>query len=68
VATKTTLKTDYGAEADPDDLVECRYCGQEFDSSREGHIDDATGIAFCDAPCEMHYDQDTGLPRRYKRA
>lgn len=60
--------TDYGSDADPEDLVECCYCGRQFDYSREGHHDEETDLAFCDAPCEMHYDQEHGLPHEYERA
>lgn len=27
--------------------------------------DEATGLSFCDAPCEMHYNQEAGLPKGY---
>lgn len=58
--------TDYAADnPNSETLTKCAYCGQLFDDSREGHIDEATDLAFCDAPCEMHYAQLVGLPDAY---
>ena len=54
--------TDYADDhPNPDDLPTCDYCGRRFDDANEGHIDEATGFAFCDAPCEMHYAMELGL-------
>jgi hypothetical protein len=51
------------------DMSICDYCAQEFNDAETGHIDDKTGLCFCDAACEMHYDQaGNGLPADYKRA
>lgn len=61
--------TDFAADAaDQGDLDKCDYCGQLFDPDHEGHTDEATGLSFCDAPCEMHYDLEIGLPKKYERA
>jgi hypothetical protein len=58
--------TDYAADhADPDSLPVCAYCKRRFDDANEGHIDEATGLGFCDAPCEQHYAAETGLPKGY---
>lgn len=61
------LETDWAADSGKavDELDECAYCGLLFDIDHEGHIDESAGLAFCDAPCEMHYDQETGLPKGY---
>jgi hypothetical protein len=65
----TLEMTDYAAEhPNPQELTECAYCGRRFDDANEGHIDEATGLGFCDAPCEMHYETETGLPKEYRRS
>jgi hypothetical protein len=46
----------------------CDWCGGGFDESNDGHVDETTGLAFCGAPCEMHYDQEIGLPDEYEQA
>ncbi len=51
-----------------EDMDECAYCGMKYDPYHEGYTDESTGLCFCDAPCEMHYDQETGLPEGYKLA
>ena len=56
------------AGAAPDNMDACAYCGTLYDPDHEGHTDEATGLSFCDAPCEMHYDQESRLPQEYKRA
>jgi len=61
--------TDYAADnLQPKSLPVCGYCERHFDDEHEGHIDEATGLGFCDAPCEMHYNMETGLPGNYERA
>ena len=58
--------TDYAADhEDPGSLPVCAYCKRHFDDCNEGHIDEATGLGFCDSPCEMHYAAQTGLPKGY---
>ena len=49
-------------------LPTCDNCGRRFDYNYEGHEDEETGLSFCDATCEMHYDWDIGLPNKYVRA
>jgi hypothetical protein len=61
--------TDYGRDAiargDRDQLDRCAYCAKLYDPAAEGHTDEASELSFCDAPCEMHYAQETGLPKCY---
>jgi len=46
----------------------CDWCGEPFDESNDGHVDDATGLAFCSAMCEDNYDRENGLPEGYQVA
>lgn len=63
-------RTDYAQDSDKsdDELDKCEYCGLLFDIDHEGHTDETTGVSFCDAPCEMHYHAEVGLPKGYKLA
>jgi hypothetical protein len=63
------MNTDWADDhPDPSSLPRCDYCKRRFDTEREGHEDEITGLSFCDAPCEMHYDEVLGLPNEYRKA
>lgn len=63
---KATIRmTDYAEEVGGRDCDKCDYCGKLYNPDYEGHTDEATGLSFCDAPCEMHYDEEIGLPKGY---
>ena len=47
------------------ETTECEWCGELFDASNDGHVDDATGLAFCSAMCEDNYAREGGLPEGY---
>lgn len=50
-----------------DHIERCDWCGDLYDTYCNGHHDEATGLRFCDAPCESNYDRETGLPPEYVR-
>ena len=50
-----------------DDFDTCSHCGSKYNNNSSGHFDEETNLCFCDAPCEMNYDREFGLPDNYKR-
>ena len=50
------------------ETTECEWCGELFDAADDGHVDDATGLAFCTAMCEDNYARANGLPESYQVA
>ena len=45
----------------------CDNCETMFDADAGGHEDEATGLKFCCAECEVNYDLYEGLPDNYIR-